>query len=185
MDAHEGLTGQQSAFVLRSADLMRSAQNRTRPTQSREDNHEKAARPFAGLFHGSKIARFSGNPSQFAAVARRDRAREPWREPGGIADHCRPAARPAPWQRWRQSGVLVLRPPAALALGCFSHRRISLRVVTVRMRQQFGIVLTTMFGIGVIDAVYGDREHAVFHFCDPAFCFQIPEMKLQMLTRAG
>jgi hypothetical protein len=25
------------------------------------------------LFHGSKIARFSGNPSQFAAVERRDR----------------------------------------------------------------------------------------------------------------
>ena len=42
-----------------------------------------------------------------------------------------------------------------------------------------------MFGIGAIDAFYGDREQAVFEFSDPAFFFQIPEMKLQMLTRTA
>ena len=42
-----------------------------------------------------------------------------------------------------------------------------------------------MFGIGAIDAFYGDRERAVFESCYPAFFFQIPEMKLQMLTRTA
>ena len=39
-----------------------------------------------------------------------------------------------------------------------------------------------MFGMGAIDAVYGDRQQAVFKCSDPTFLFQIPEMKLQMLT---
>ena len=41
------------------------------------------------------------------------------------------------------------------------------------------------FGIGAIDAFYGDCEPAVFESSYPAFCFQIPEMKLQMLTRTA
>ena len=44
---------------------------------------------------------------------------------------------------------------------------------------------TTTFGISVIDAFYGDRERAVFESSYPAFGFQIPEMKLQMLTRTA
>ncbi len=53
------------------------------------------------------------------------------------------------------------------------------------MRQQFGGGLMTAFGIGAIDAFYGDCERAVFESSYPAFCFQIPEMKLQMLTRTA
>ena len=41
------------------------------------------------------------------------------------------------------------------------------------------------FGIGTIDAFYGDRERAVFESSYPAFFFQIPEMKLQMLPRTA
>src|SRR5262245_49138877 len=59
------------------------------------------------------------------------------------------------------------------------------RSYRARMRQQFRIALRTMLGIGAIDAFYGNREHAVFHLCYPAFCFQIPEMKLQMLARTA
>ena len=40
-----------------------------------------------------------------------------------------------------------------------------------------------MFRIGVIDAFCGDHEHAVLGYSYPAFFFQIPEMKLQMLSR--
>ena len=34
-----------------------------------------------------------------------------------------------------------------------------------------------MFGIGAIDAFYGDRERAVFLSSYPALFFQIPERK--------
>src|SRR6476619_4839536 len=44
---------------------------------------------------------------------------------------------------------------------------------------------TTTFGINVIDAFYGDRERAVFESSYPAFFLQIPEMKLQILTRTA
>ena len=42
-----------------------------------------------------------------------------------------------------------------------------------------------MLGIGAVDAFYGDREHAAFGSSDPAFFFQIPKMKLQMLSRTA
>ena len=51
------------------------------------------------------------------------------------------------------------------------------------VRQQFGVGIKTTLGIGAIDAFHGDREHTVFESSYPAFCFQIPEMKLQMLAR--
>jgi hypothetical protein len=49
------------------------------------------------------------------------------------------------------------------------------------IRQHFGGDLAVLFGVGVIDAFGGDREHAVLGDSDPAFRFQIPEMKFQML----
>ena len=46
-----------------------------------------------------------------------------------------PAAAAAGWLALAFVGALVLRLLYPLALGCFSHSRISLMVVTVRMRQ--------------------------------------------------
>src|SRR5271170_4530005 len=42
-----------------------------------------------------------------------------------------------------------------------------------------------MFGIGAIDTFYCDREHAVFGSSYPAFFFQIPDMKHQLLSRTA
>src|SRR5215471_11256290 len=39
-----------------------------------------------------------------------------------------------------------------------------------------------MFGIDAIDTFYGDRECTVFGSFYPGFFFQIPEMKLKMLS---
>ena len=51
------------------------------------------------------------------------------------------------------------------------------------IRQQVIGDLAMLFGIDAIDALYRDREHAVFGRPYPAFFLQIPKMKLQMLSR--
>ena len=40
-----------------------------------------------------------------------------------------------------------------------------------------------MIGMGAIDSFYGDRKQAVFQSSNPTLFFQIPEMKVKMLTR--
>jgi hypothetical protein len=47
-------------------------------------------------------------------------------------------------------------------------------------QQSMGVGLAMNFGIGVIDALNGDRERAAFGFSYPALFLQIPEVKLQM-----
>ena len=43
----------------------------------------------------------------------------------------------------------------------------------------------TMFGTDVIDTFYRDSERTVFGFSYPGFFFQIPDMKIKMLSRTA
>jgi hypothetical protein len=58
-------------------------------------------------------------------------------------------------------------------------------VFVALIRQQLGGGPAMTFGIGSIDAFYGNCERAGLRSLDPAVSFQIPKVKFQMLSRTA